>query len=221
MTSADWDARYAARQLVWGREANRFVQAELSSLPPGRALDLASGEGRNAVWLAARGWDVVALDFSAVATERARALAVEAGVDVDARCADVLETELPPDGFDLVLIAYLQLHRAQRLAVVRRAGGALRPGGTFLLVAHDLRNLREGYGGPSSEELLWTVEDVLIGLGDELEIERAEVVEREVEGAERPALDTLVRARRPRRSPPGTARAPSRGRAVDGDSPGR
>lgn len=196
MTSEGWDARYADRPLVWGREANRFVQAELSSLPPGRALDLASGEGRNAVWLAARGWEVVALDFSRIATERARAVAAEAGVDVDLRHADVLEAELPDAAFDLVLIAYLQLLPAQRRAVVRRAAAALRPGGTFLLVAHDLRNLREGHGGPSTEDVLWTVDEVVDELGETFKIERAEVVEREVEDAERPALDTLVRARR-------------------------
>jgi SAM-dependent methyltransferase len=196
MTSETWDARYADRPLVWGREANRFVQEELASLTPGRALDLGSGEGRNAVWLAARGWDVVALDFSRVATERARALAADVGVAVDARCADVLEVELPEAAFDLVLASYLQLLPDQRRTIVRRAAAALRPGGTFLLVAHDLRNLEEGHGGPSTETVLWTVDEVVDELGQTFEIERADVVEREVDDAERPALDTLVRARR-------------------------
>jgi SAM-dependent methyltransferase len=196
MTSETWDDRYAERPLVWGLAPNRFVERELGSLPVGRALDLASGEGRNAIWLAGLGWRVVALDFSHVATERARARAAEAGVEIDARCGDVLDAELPEGGFDLVLVAYLQLPPAERAMVLRRVADVLRPGGTFLLVAHDLRNLAEGHGGPSSADVLWTPDEVVTGLGDAFAIERAEVVERDVEGADRPALDTLVRARR-------------------------
>jgi SAM-dependent methyltransferase len=196
MTSETWDDRYAERPLVWGLAPNQFVERELASLPIGCALDLASGEGRNAIWLAGLGWRVVALDFSHVATERARARAAEAGVEIDARCGDVLDAELPEGGFDLVLVAYLQLPPAERAMVLRRVADVLRPGGTFLLVAHDLRNLAEGHGGPSSADVLWTPDEVVTGLGDAFAIERAEVVERDVEGADRPALDTLVRARR-------------------------
>lgn len=196
MKSETWDGRYAERPLVWGLAPNRFVERELASLPAGRALDLASGEGRNAIWLAGLGWQVVALDFSHVATERTLALAAKADVEVDARCGDVLDAELPDASFDLVLIAYLQLPPDEKAAVLRRVAGVLRPGGTFLLVAHDLRNLAEGHGGPSSADVLWTPDEVVAGLGDAFAIERAEVVERPVEGADRPALDTLVRARR-------------------------
>ncbi len=63
MDHQDWNRRYAQKELVWTAEANRFLVAEASDLPPGRALDLAAGEGRNAVWLAERGWRVVAVDF--------------------------------------------------------------------------------------------------------------------------------------------------------------
>ena len=78
----DWDARYAGSLLLWTAEPNRFLVAEADGLRPGRALDLASGEGRNAVWLAERGWRVTAVDFSPVALAKARALAARRGVDV-------------------------------------------------------------------------------------------------------------------------------------------
>ena len=74
-TPRQWDARYAATELVWSVTPNQFVAAELADLPPGRAVDLAAGEGRNAIWLASRGWDVTAVDFSQVALDKGRRLA--------------------------------------------------------------------------------------------------------------------------------------------------
>jgi ubiquinone/menaquinone biosynthesis C-methylase UbiE len=73
--SQEWDRRYAAAELVWTAEPNRFAVAELQDLPPGRALDVAAGEGRNAVWLASRGWQVTAVDFSAAGLDKGRRLA--------------------------------------------------------------------------------------------------------------------------------------------------
>src|ERR1700712_1041252 len=75
MDAQTWDERYAAAGLVWSATPNQFVAAELAALPPGRALDLACGEGRNALWLADRGWQVTAVDFSRVALDKGRALA--------------------------------------------------------------------------------------------------------------------------------------------------
>ena len=90
MDSHEWDRRYAGAELVWTAEPNRFVVDELADLPPGRALDLGAGEGRNSVWLAARGWQVTAVDFSAVGLDKGRRLAGARGVAVDWVCADVL-----------------------------------------------------------------------------------------------------------------------------------
>jgi SAM-dependent methyltransferase len=194
----DWNARYAQERLVWGLSPNRFVDAELADLAPGRALDLACGEGRNAVWLAERGWRVTGIDFSDVAVARARRLAEARGVTVDLVEGDVLLTPFEPSAFDLVLISYLQLPAAERRAMLERAADALAPGGVFLLVAHDLRNLEEGHGGPSDPAVLWTAAEIVEILSLEgLAIERAGEVLREVDRAPRPAIDTLVRARRP------------------------
>ena len=89
MQKSDWDARYSAKDLVWGRDPNRFVAEALADAEPGRALDLACGEGRNAIWLASLGWQVTGVDFSDVAIERARKLAGSRSVQVDFRVADV------------------------------------------------------------------------------------------------------------------------------------
>ncbi|VXC05372.1 class I SAM-dependent methyltransferase [Nocardioides sp. AX2bis] len=182
MDAGAWDERYAGRELVWSLEPNAFVAQECSDLPPGRALDVACGEGRNALWLAGRGWRVTAADFSAAALEKGRALAAEQehGDRVTWQRADAT-TWSPPAGQDLVVLAYLQLDDEQRRAAVRSAYDALRPGGTFLLVAHDRSNLAEGTGGPQDPTVLMTAEDVLADLADRApDVVRAGRVAREV-----------------------------------------
>jgi SAM-dependent methyltransferase len=198
MNRDDWNTRYGASDLVWGLAPNRFVAAETESLPPGRALDLACGEGRNAVWLAERGWQVTGIDFSEVAIERARRLAADRGVPAEFVVADVLEAPIDAGAYDLVLLAYLQLPPHERATVLDRAADALRPGGTFLLVGHDLTNLADGHGGPKDPAVLWTADEIVNALVERgLTIERSGVVLRDVDGAERPAIDTLVRAAAP------------------------
>lgn len=198
MNRDDWNTRYGASDLVWGLAPNRFVAAETESLPPGRALDLACGEGRNAVWLAERGWQVTGIDFSEVAIERARRLAADRGIPAAFVVADVLEAPIDAGAYDLVLLAYLQLPPHERATVLDRAADALRPGGTFLLVGHDLANLADGHGGPKDPAVLWTADEIVNALVERgLTIERSGVVLRDVDGAERPAIDTLVRAAAP------------------------
>ena len=111
MDAAAWDDRYAATELVWSSGPNQFVEQALTDLPPGRALDLACGEGRNARWLAERGLQVTALDFSPVAIEKGRRLAEqlpdEGASRIDWQVGYALNTPLPAD-LDLVVIAYLQ-----------------------------------------------------------------------------------------------------------------
>lgn len=200
MDARAWDERYAAAELVWSAEPNRFVAAELAALPPGRALDLAAGEGRNAIWLARRGWDVTAADFSAIALEKGRRLAGDTAlrwVRADATTWD------EPASYDLVVIAYLQLAAPERRAAVRAAFASLRAGGTLFLVAHDSTNLTEGTGGPQDPAVLMTAEDVLGDLeGEEYDVLRAERVARPVadghgEEPARVAWDCLVRVVRP------------------------
>lgn len=191
MTAASWDARYAASDSVWGAAPNRWVEQEVADLPPGRAVDLACGEGRNAAWLAGRGWHVTGIDYSAVAIDKAAANT--AGLPVAWVCADVVTWEPEPSSFDLVLVVYLHLVAAERTAALTHAVAALAPGGHLVVVAHDLANLTGGVGGPQDASVLPTAADVVSSL-DGLEVRRAGTVEREVAGAPRPAIDLLVHA---------------------------
>jgi SAM-dependent methyltransferase len=192
-----WDERYAGTELVWSADPNRFVAEQTADLAPGRALDLAAGEGRNAIWLAKRGWKVTAVDFSAAALAKAKLLSDAQGVAVDWVTADLLTWTPPPASHDLVLIAYLHLPPAEIGAVLANAAAAVAPGGTFLLVGHDRLNLTEGVGGPQDPDILHTPESVA-GALDGLRIDRAERVRRPVtvDGEAREAIDTLVRATR-------------------------
>lgn len=199
MDSAEWDARYTATpELMWTAQPNRFVVDELARLAPGRALDLAAGEGRNAVWLAGRGWRVTAVDFSPVAVERGRTLAGEHGVEVTWVVADLRSYDPPPGGFDAVLVAYLHLVPGEFAGVLARAAAALAPGGTLLVVGHDRANLIGGVGGPQDSAVLYTPEEIVAGL-DGLRIDRAETARRPVavDGRTAHALDTVVVAVRP------------------------
>lgn len=199
MDASAWDAKYADSELVWSAGPNQFVAAECADLPPGRALDLAAGEGRNAIWLARRGWSATAVDFSQVALDKGRSVAGDTVVDW--RCEDATAWSSAPV-YDLVVVAYLQLPESERRAALRAGFASLAPGGTLLVVAHDSSNVTEGTGGPQDPTVLYTAQDVLADLdGLPLSVGRAERVGREVEtghGGEvtRTAYDCLVRVTR-------------------------
>jgi len=116
--SARVDERYRATELVWGAGPNRFLVEEVTGLKPGTALDVACGEGRNAIWLAQNGWQVVGVDFSAVGLDKARPLAAESGVTVAWAQGD-LTTWQPPNTYDLVVVMYLHLPGDIRHSVLR------------------------------------------------------------------------------------------------------
>lgn len=191
-----WNKRWAGERAEASVEPSAFLVTEVGALLPGRALDLACGAGRNAVWLARRGWRVTAVDFSEVALRAARELAAAASVSVEWLEEDVVQWTPFPRAFDLVTVLYLQVPAAQRRIALSRAAAAVRPGGTLLVLGHDLLNLAAGAGGPSQAAVLFTPDDVVAEIGD-LVVERAERVRRPVAGAERDAVDALVRARRP------------------------
>lgn len=192
MEATDWDDRYRATDRLWSAEPNTFVADRLADREPGVGLDLASGEGRNAVWLAERGWEMTAVDFSSVAIDRGR----EHSVEVEFVVADVL-TWQPDRSYDLVLIAYLHLVLADFEPLIRRAVTWLRRGGELFMVGHDRTNIEHGVGGPQYPEVLWEIEEILPWL-EGLDIVEAGMVEREVKADHGVALarDALVRARR-------------------------
>jgi SAM-dependent methyltransferase len=194
MEQQDWNRKHGEAGPLFGVEPNRFLVAEVQGLEPGKALDLACGAGRNAVWLAQQGWSVTGVDFADVALGRARALAAERGVAVDWVEADVREWEPVARAFDLVVVLYLQLPADELGPIMRRAADAVDDGGTMLVVGHHSENLTSGSGGPKDARVLFTPDDVAAEL-EGLQIEKAEAVLRPVEG-DRDAVDALVRARR-------------------------
>lgn len=202
MDRAGWDAPYRTTELVWTADRNQLLEAEAARLAPGTALDLRAAEGRNAVWLAQRGWQVTAVDFSAVGLAKAAQLADAAGVTLTAVCADVGGYVPPPGGFDLVVARYLQLPAPVRTAVHRRAADTVAAGGTLVVVGHDATNLSGGHGGPQGPDVLFSPGDVAADVASSgLVIDRADRVSRSTGTAdgERVAIDALVRAHRPGR----------------------
>jgi len=193
-----WDERYRTDELIWKAEPNRFLVAELDGIAPGRALDVACGEGRNALWLAAKGWRVTGVDFSSAALAKGRRIASEQGLEVEYVEADVVEWPPPLGQFDAVVLMYLHLPAPERRQVLSHAKAALAPGGLLLVVGHDLSNLTQGTGGPQDATVLYRPEDLVTDLSG-LRIEKAERVTRtvETEAGPRTAIDALVRAVRP------------------------
>lgn len=136
--SADWDARYRDHERMWSGAPNGALEDEMADHTPGRALDVGCGEGADAIWLAARGWKVTAVDVSRVAVERAIAAGERAGVAVDWVSADVAAQPPEREAYDLVTTHYPALLHTHDDAAVDALVGAVAPGGTLLVVGHAL-----------------------------------------------------------------------------------
>ncbi|MBC7403933.1 MAG: class I SAM-dependent methyltransferase [Microbacteriaceae bacterium] len=163
MSNAFWDDRYstaaAAGDAVWSIEPNAWIEQVTGTLPPGNAIDLAAGEGRNALWLASRGWSVTAVDFSAAGLAIGRKRAATAALDLDWVTADATSW-VSPTPVDLVVIAYLQLPAPDLTRAISNAILSLAAGGTLALIGHDSENLEHGVGGPQDATMLYDLETV-------------------------------------------------------------
>ena len=193
MDSTSWDDRYSSTDLVWGKGPNAFLPPLVEGIHAGTALDVACGEGRNALWLAEQGWDVTGIDFSPVAIEKAWLLAQD--VPITYEVADV-ESYEPRHRFDLVLVFYVHLMEADARSMLDMAAEAVSSGGTLFAVGHALRNLTDGVGGPPYPEILWTEELVAPSLGGLEIIELGERL-RPVDESAVDAIDLVVHAHRP------------------------
>ncbi len=197
MKAEDWDARYSQAETVWGTPPNPVVVEFATSLPAGRALDLACGEGRHALWLATRGWETTGVDFSTVAIEKAREIATQAPRRVRDRLTYVVDdiTTIDVSDYDLVLMIFVHLDPAQRRALVRRIIDGLKPEGILMILGHDSINATEGAGGPADVEILYTPDDLKSELDGRLDVQVAERRYRDTESGT--AIDALVVARKP------------------------
>jgi SAM-dependent methyltransferase len=141
---SDWDHRYDGDVPMWSGNPNGTLVQEVRDLPPGRVLDVGAGEGGDAVWLAERGWRVTATDISSRALARVAAEVQRRGLDVECLHRDANALEAFDAGvYDLVSMQYGAVHRTPDQRGLQNLLGAVAPGGTLLVVGHDLSPLRE------------------------------------------------------------------------------
>ena len=149
-----WDQRYAAEEYAYGTQPNEYLAAMVGRLASGRVLCLGEGEGRNAVWLAQRGFEVTALDASAVGLEKAQRLARERGVRIATVHADLAEYTIQPESWSSIVSIFCHLPPPLRREVHRQAVTGLHAGGTLLLEAYTTEQLGYKTGGPPVAEMM-------------------------------------------------------------------
>ena len=204
-----WDERYrqareGSEARLWSAQPPRIVADTVSAWRPGRALDLATGDGRTAIWLATQGWSVTGVDFSAEAIGLARTHAADQGAEVNWLVADAVGWQ-PEERFDLVTVLYLHLPEADLRRVLARAAGWVAPGGHLLVLGHDRANIEAGAPGPTNPDVLYTPELLRSAVGAGIgapTVHRCETVRRDLaidpEGPDdaragaRHALDTIL-----------------------------
>ena len=162
-----WDERFAGEEYAYGKEPNEFLAAVADRLPPGRVLCLAEGEGRNAVFLAERGYEVTAVDSSGVGLAKARRLAAERGVTIATVHTDLADLVIEPAAWQGIVSIWAHLPRLLRARVHAGVVRGLAPGGLFILEAYTPAQLGYATGGPPVAGLLVelsTVREELAGL---------------------------------------------------------
>ncbi|WP_155375385.1 class I SAM-dependent methyltransferase [Catellatospora vulcania] len=183
-TAEFWDERYGSTDRVWSGNPNPHLVTTVAALKPGDALDVGSGEGADAIWLAAQGWRVTGVDVSTVALRRAADAVTAQGGQLAERItwqqADVLSWDPAPARYDLISAQFMHMPRPALEALHRRLAAAVRPGGTLLIVGHHPSDLDTTIGRPRLPELMFTAEQVAATL-DERDWEiRTETPGREV-----------------------------------------
>jgi SAM-dependent methyltransferase len=198
-----WEDRYSAPGLAWSGNPNPVLVTEASSLAPGRALDIGSGEGGDAFWLASRGWRVTGVDIAVNALTKARARAEDADPKIAASIEwqqhDLAEWSPPPGSFDLVSAQFMHLPEPERSRLFRSLAAAVAPGGTLLVVGHDIAGMDVGEHRGHMVVLMFTAEDVVAAIdGEGLTVEIAESrgrVGAAPDGTAAAVRDVVVRAK--------------------------
>jgi len=186
-TQEFWDDRYGSADRLWSGQPNAQLVAQVADLAPGEALDVGSGEGADAIWLASRGWTVTGVDISAVALQRAESHAAASGAEVARRITwrrEDLVTWVPArESFDLVSAQYMHMPSPLREDLQARLAAAVRPGGTLLIVGHHADDMHVNVGRPDAARLFASAEQ----LAETLDSDQWQVVVADAIG--RPATD--------------------------------
>jgi SAM-dependent methyltransferase len=160
MDSDDWNERYSAEDFVYGTEPNEFLASVAGQIPRGPVLMLGDGEGRNGVFLASLGYDVVAVDQSAAGLAKAQGLAEQRGVRLQTQQADLRDFAIEPDTWAGIVSIFCHLPPEIRVPLHAAVVGGLRPGGVFVLEAYTPSQLGRGTGGPPCAEMLLSLGDL-------------------------------------------------------------
>lgn len=163
-----WDERYQTEEYIFGTEPNEFIARIQPYLPTsGRALDLATGEGRNGIFLARHGLETEGVDISQVGLRKAQALAHRYQVPFTTRLANIADMTMPTAHYAVITSVFCHFMEPERTQIMQRIVNALQPGGFFAGVFYHPDQLRYGTGGPSHVEMLGTLEEMqqaLLGL---------------------------------------------------------
>ena len=182
---SDWDSRYQTDDYVFGTEPNIFIARVLSQLPTGgKALDLATGEGRNGIFLAEHGFEAEGVDMSAVGLEKADKLAKEKGVAFATRLDDITTMMMPADHYAVICSVFCHFVEPIRTQMMQKIIKALAPGGMFAGVFYHPNQISYGTGGPKNPDMLATLEQMQLAT-EGLEWVIAEHIEHELEEGSR------------------------------------
>lgn len=192
MNTTNWDQRYSEPGYTYGTTPNTFLVSVVNRIPSGRVLMLAEGEGRNAVYLASLGYQITAVDGSAVGLGKALELAAERGVSLTAVVADLDGFEIEPGQWDAIVSCFCHIPSAIRIPLHRKVVNGLKPGGVFVLEAFSKEQMDYDTGGPKSLDMLMSREELLQELAG-LEIIHAATLVRDVkEGRGHTGLASVV-----------------------------
>jgi SAM-dependent methyltransferase len=165
MSTEFWNERYAGKDLVYGDQPNGFLAQMAVRFPShGQALDIGAGEGRNALFLASLGLDVLAVDQSAVGMQKAQRLAHERGLTLRTQAVDLRDFDAEPDSLDVISSIFVHLPTELRSAVHQRVRSWLKPGGRFVLEAYAPDQIHRDTGGPKDLALLAPLDVILAEL---------------------------------------------------------
>jgi cyclopropane fatty-acyl-phospholipid synthase-like methyltransferase len=189
-----WETRYRAPgQYFFGKEPNAFLTSQAHRLRPGqRALSVADGEGRNGVWLAGQGLDVLSIDFSPAALAKSEALAAERGVKLRTELADITNWRWPDVAFDVVVAIFIFVSPAQRPALFAHYKRALKPGGLLLLQGYRPEQREYRTGGPPDPSRLFTRAILEAAFGDMAELDIREHDSVISEGGSHAGMSALI-----------------------------
>jgi cyclopropane fatty-acyl-phospholipid synthase-like methyltransferase len=167
-----WETRFGSPVYLFGKEPSAFLKAQAHRLRAGaNALSVADGEGRNGVWLAEQGLDVLAIDYSPTALAKAQKLAQERGVRLRTEVADVTTWRWPTAGFDVIVAIFIAVDAADRPAFFANLKAALRPGGLLLMQNYRPEQLNYKTGGPPDAARMCTREILQSAFGDLAELD--------------------------------------------------